>query len=78
MFLWSHHVKGVIHRKTRRVFLAFLLFSHHSCAEEEYIWKDAIVTSSGGIWSGYSPLDNLIHSTTFKDIVHTLDDTTAN
>ena len=47
-------------------------------AEEVDAWKDATVSTPFGIYSGSSPLENLIHSSTFKEILATNDGTTTN
>ena len=64
------------------ILVGFLLLTRSVCTEEEYIWKDAIVTSPFGIFTGTAGAtalpDNLIHGTTFKDIVVTSDVTTTN
>ena len=48
----------------------YLLFVEVAHAEEEDIWKDAIVTSPYGLYLNASPFDNLIHGS-FKELVHT-------
>ena len=60
-------------RKPRPIFLAFLVFTHSAQAQEEYIWKDAIVLDNAtfGLWEISAPLDDLIHGSTFKDKVLT-------
>ena len=50
-----------------------LLLTHSACGEEEDVWKDATVYSSHGVYPTFSPLDNLINSSTFKEIVSTYD-----
>ena len=57
------------------ILVGLLLLTRSVCTEEEDIWKDAIVTSPFGRLSICSPLDALVHTTTFKDLVHTNDNT---
>ena len=67
-----------LHCMSKRFIMSVLLFYHQACAEEKYVWEDAIVSTPFGIYPTTSPPDNLVHSTTFKDIVHTNDGATAN
>ena len=78
--LSSYSPRGILYIPpiSRPIFAGLLLLAGSVCTEEEYIWKDAIVTSPFGMWSSTSPLDNLIHSTTFKDLVLTDDSLTPN
>ena len=82
--LSSYSPRGILYIPpiSRPIFAGLLLLAGSVCTEEEYIWKDAIVTSPFGIFTGTAGAtalpDNLIHGTTFKDIVVTSDVTTTN
>ena len=70
--LRSYSPRGILYIHISKPILAgFLLLAGSVSTEEEYIWKDAIVTSPFPIYAITSPLDNLINSTTFKEMVHT-------
>ena len=59
-------------RKSCRVVLGILYLTHSARAEEKYIWENATVLDPSDFNTDYSPPDNLIHSTSFKEIVRTL------
>ena len=73
--LSSYSSRGIFYKP---IFAGFLLLNGRVSTEEEYMWTDAIVTSPFEMDPDYSPLDNLIHSTTFKEIVLTNDSATLN
>ena len=71
-------LRGTLPKPGKVVLGCLLLLTHSACGEEEDIWKDATVSSSHGVFPNTSPLDNLINSSTFKEIVATNDASTDN
>ena len=68
------HFSKTTRRMTKWILAgSILLFSRHASAEEKSAWENAIVLDNApfGLNVNYDRLDDLIHGSTFKDIVVT-------
>ena len=57
--------------RSSSVLVGILLFTQGLRAEEKSVWENATISSSIPVISNRAPLDNLIHSATFKALLTT-------